>query len=103
MFGVFAVPLDKGCQELANVDQYVPLFALFFFFISSGGIGDLLDGSLVSNCILPCVTTQTHTEFLSDEKTDEEMYLDITFSSKVRVIKTDLVKPTISSFLSEVG
>ena len=82
------------------VDQYVPLLTVFFIF--SGVIGELFDGSLVSNCILPCVTTQTHTEFLYDEKTDET-YLDISFSSKVRVTKTDLVKPAVSSFLSEVG
>ena len=82
------------------VDQYVPLLTVFFIF--SGVIGELFDGSLVSNCILPCVTTQTHTEFLYDEKTDKA-YLDITFSSKVRVTKTDLVKPAVSSFLSEVG
>ena len=84
------------------VDQYAPLLTVFLFFIFSGAISDLFDGSLVSNCILPCVTTQTHTEFLYDEKTDKA-YLDITFSSKVRVTKTDLVKPAVSSFLSEVG
>ena len=82
------------------VDQYVPLLTVFFIF--SGVIGELFDGSLVSNCILPCVTTQTHTEFLYDEKT-VKTYLNINFSSKVRVTKTDLVKPTVSSFLSEVG
>ena len=73
-----------------------------FLFIFPVDIGDLFDDSLVSNCILPCVTTQTHKEFLYEEKTDET-YLGMTFSSKVRVTKTDLVKPTVSSFLSEVG
>ena len=81
------------------VDQYVPLLTVFFIF--SGVIGELFDGSLVSNCILPCVTTQTHTEFLNGGETDET-FLDISFSSRVRVTKTDLVKPTLSSFLSEV-
>ena len=49
-----------------------------------------------------CKTTQTHTEFLNDVKGDDT-FLDISFSSRVRVTKTDLVKPTLSSFLSEVG
>ena len=63
---------------------------------------DLVDGSLVSNCPLPCKTIQTHTEFLDDDKANET-YLDISFSSRVRVTRTDLVAPTLSSFLSEVG
>ena len=90
-------------QQLVNglLIQFVALCNLIFF-ILPGSIGELVDGSLVSNCILPCVTTQTHKEFLYEEKTDET-YLGMTFSSKVRVTKTDLVKPTISSFLSEVG
>ena len=68
---------------------------------SPDSIDDLVDGSLVSNCPLPCKTTQTHTEFLNGGETDET-FLDISFSSRVRVTKTDLVKPTLSSFLSEV-
>ena len=72
-----------------------------FVFSLGGLIDDLVDGSLVSNCPLPCKTTQTHTEFLNDLKGDET-YIDISFSSTVRVTKTDLVKPTLSSFLSEV-
>ena len=72
------------------------------FIFSLGGVIDgLVVGSLVSNCPLPCKTTQTHTEFLNDLKGDET-YIDISFSSRVRVTKTDLVKPTLSSFLSEV-
>jgi len=67
-----------------------------------GLIDDLVDGSLVSDCPLPCKMTQTHTEFL-DEYKSYETFLDISFSSRVRVTKTDLVKPTLSSFLSEVG
>ena len=77
---------------------------MFFWIFSPGGsIDDLVDGSRVSNCPLPCKTTQTHTEFLNDVKGDDEIFLDISFSSRVRVTKTDLVKPTLSSFLSEVG
>ena len=75
---------------------------LYFWIFSPGGsIDDLVDGSRVSNCPLPCKTTQTHTEFLNDVKGDDT-FLDISFSSRVRVTKTDLVKPTLSSFLSEV-
>ena len=74
---------------------------VFLDFPPGGSIDDLVDGSRVSNCPLPCKTTQTHTEFLNDFKGDET-FLDISFSYRVRVTKTDLVKPTLSSFLSEV-
>ena len=63
---------------------------------------NLVDGILVSDCPLPCKRTQTQTKFLNEYKS-EVTVLDITFSSKVRVTKTDLVKPTLSSLLSEVG
>ena len=75
-------------------------WSLFLF--QGGLIDDLVDGSLVSDCPLPCIMTQTHTEFL-DEYKSYETFLDISFSSRVRVTKTDLVKPTLSGFLSEVG
>ena len=71
-------------------------------FFSEGWIEDLIDGTLISDCLLPCRTTQTHTELLKDYKSDES-YLDISFSSIVTVTKTDLVTPTLSTFLSEVG
>ena len=63
---------------------------------------NLVDGLLVSDCPLPCKRTRTQTKFLNEYKS-EGAVLDITFSSKVRVTKTDLVKPTLSSLLSEVG
>ena len=62
---------------------------------------DLADGSLMSDCPLPCKTTQTETKFLYETKDDN--YIDISFSSQVRVTTTDLVRPTLTSFLSEVG
>ena len=62
---------------------------------------DLADGSRVSDCPLPCKTTQAQTKLLFEEK-NTDTYIDITFSSKVKLTKTDLVKPTLSSFLSEV-
>ena len=63
---------------------------------------DIVDGTLISDCPLPCKTTQTHAKFLYEFKTDLTE-IDITFSPKVSVTITDLVKPTLSSFLSEVG
>ena len=70
--------------------------------ICSDTLYNLVDGILVSDCPLPCKRTQTQTKFLNEYKS-EATVLDITFSSKVRVTKTDLVKPTLSSLLSEVG
>ena len=62
----------------------------------------MVDGSSVSDCPLPCKTTQTEAKFLYEEKGKDTSF-DITFSSTVRVTTTDLVKPTLSRFLSEVG
>ena len=64
---------------------------------------DLADGSLVSDCPLPCKTTQTQTKLLHKGSNPDDHYIDLAFSSKVRVTTTDLVKPTLTSFLSEVG
>ena len=64
---------------------------------------DLADGSLVSDCPLPCKTTQTQTKLLHKGSKPDDHYIDLAFSSKVRVTRTDLVKPTLTSFLSEVG
>ena len=66
-----------------------------------GALYDLVDGSLVSDCPLPCKRTQTEAKYLY-QNADKLTQLDITFSSKVKVTTTDLVKPTLSSFLSEV-
>ena len=62
----------------------------------------MVDGSSVSDCPLPCKTTQTEAKFLYENQ-DKDTIIDITFSSTVRVTTTDLVKPTLSRFLSEVG
>ena len=62
-----------------------------------GAVDDLLDGSVVSNCPLPCITTQTEVKLLYEA--DDDFYIDITFSSKVRVTKTDLLKPNVSILL----
>ena len=62
---------------------------------------NLFDGSQISDCPLPCKTTQTQTKVMYASKGDSST-IDINFSSKVKVTKTDLEKPTLSSFLSEV-
>ena len=66
-----------------------------------GVLSDLVDGSLRSDCPLPCKTTQTQAKYLY-QYTLATSQIDITFSSKVKITKTDLVKPALSSFLSEV-
>ena len=79
-------------------------FCHYIIFKSSYVLGDiygLIDGSLVSDCRLPCSTFKTHTKFLNEYKSDETL-IDISFSSKVKVTKTDLMEPTLSGFLSEV-
>ena len=63
---------------------------------------DLIDGSTVSDCPLPCKTTQTQTKYLYENNNGKFTRIDIAFSSRVWITKTDLLKPTLSSFLSEV-
>lgn len=62
----------------------------------------LIDGTLLPDCPLPCQTTHTHTKFLSTHEAAKTV-LDITFSSEVMVTTTNMLGPTFSSFLSEVG
>ena len=74
--------------------MFTPLF--------QGVLYDLVDESLVSDCPLPCKTTQSQAKHLYQHTlTWTQIY--ITFSSKVKVTRTDLVKPALSIFLSEVG
>jgi hypothetical protein len=65
-------------------------------------IWDMLDGTSISDCPLPCSTIYTETRFISEAVIDDS-YIDITFSPSVQVTMTDFVKPTLSSFLSDVG
>ena len=67
----------------------------------SGTIYGLAEGSEVSNCPLPCTRTKTKTKFQNEYKS-EQAKIEIIFSSKLRVTKTEFVTLTFSSFLSEV-
>ena len=86
-----------GMRHMVSLRTYLFVDSSF-----PGSIYDLVDGTLVSDCPLPCQTTQTNTKFVNKYKSDKT-FIDISFSSKVKITKTDLLKPTISSFLSEVG
>ena len=76
---------------------------IFFIFMSYilGILRYLVDGDLVSDCPLPCKTTQTYTKFLYETKS-ESSGIGISLPSKIRVTKTDFVGPTFTNFLSEV-
>ena len=85
------------------VSCFKPSFLTDIFTPSFQGVlYDLVDGSLVSDCPLPCKTTQSKAKHLY-QHTLTSTQIDITFSSKVKVTRTDLVKPALSIFLSEVG
>ena len=65
---------------------------------------DLFDGTQLSDCPLPCTTTNTETKHLF-YRTSVRNYSTIllTFSSKVLVTRTDFPEFSLASFLSEVG
>jgi hypothetical protein len=64
----------------------------------------LFDGNNLSDCPLPCKTTRTETKFLRSYVTDDKRTsVDIAFSQSVQVTTTDFVKPSLSTFLSDVG
>ena len=75
----------------------------FYIFMSYilGILRYLVDGDLVSDCPLPCKTTQTYTKFLYETKS-ESSGIAISLPSKIKVTNTDLVRPTFTNFLSEV-
>ena len=64
---------------------------------------NLIDGSLLPDCPLPCRISHTQTKFLYEKVAENDTGLDITFSSNVRVTTTDLLRPTLTNFLSEVS
>ena len=66
-------------------------------------MANLFDGSQVSDCPLPCKTTQTQTRLLHESVTpNNTAKIDIYFSSKVKVTTTDMLRPKFTSILSEV-
>ena len=67
-----------------------------------GLMENLVDGSRVSDCPLPCLISYTQTKFLYEKVVGNSSCIDISFSSKVRVTTTDLLRPTLTNFLSEV-
>ena len=72
-------------------------------FHDSGSVmQDLFDGTEASKCPLPCRTTRTQTKLLY-KFSDAETEIDITFSPKVRVTRTEMMKPTLTGFLAEVN
>jgi hypothetical protein len=77
---------------------YLPSSTGFFPF----PFGDLFSGDVVSDCLLPCTTVHTETRF-SEEAIDDKTQVSLAFSPTVEVTTTDLVKPTLSNFLSDVG
>ena len=87
-------------------------------YLYPGILNDLFDGSQSSECLLPCVTTHTETKFLN-KYASETTHIDLTFSSQVtikdvdklcnqelnqvKITTTDMMRPTLSTFLSKVG
>ena len=65
-------------------------------------MADLVDGSQASDCPLPCKTTQTQTRFLHESVTPNNTWIDISFSSKVKVTTTDMLRPKFTNILSDV-
>ena len=65
---------------------------------------NLVDGSKVSDCPLPCKTTHTQTRFLHESVKGDNTtsVIDISFSSKVKVTTTDMLRPKFTNILSEV-
>ena len=65
---------------------------------------DLFDGTQLSDCPLPCITTTTETKHISDKTNPCNLStLLLTLSSKVLVTRTDFPEFRLASFLSEVG
>ena len=65
-------------------------------------INDLFEGVELSQCHLPCTTTNLVTRFLA-ERFDDESIIKIIFGESMTVTTTDFVKFNIVTFLSDVG
>ena len=65
---------------------------------------DSFDGTQLSDCPLPCTTTNTETKHLYGRTDNRNVStISLTFSSKVLVKRTDFLKFSLAIFLSEVG
>ena len=66
---------------------------------------DIVIGTAVNDCPLPCTTTQITAVFLDEKTENNYMYskIDIAFSEKVTVTKNVFPKFNPAEFLSELG
>ena len=87
---------------LADDLQHVTTEAVDEFGSFGRAMSELMDGSFASGCPLPCQTTHTQTK-LFNRISSVDTEIGIAFSSKVKITRTDMIRPTLSSFLSEVG
>ena len=72
--------------------------------INFSGVGydELVWGTHVSDCPLPCTTTSTETKYISGIPSQHNN-IKIIFSQTVEVSTKDFLKPTLASLLSSVG
>jgi hypothetical protein len=64
----------------------------------------LFKGEYLSDCLLPCTTFRSESKFVGKFKfKGRSTWMNIRFSQTVQVTTTDFIKPTLSTFLSDVG
>ena len=84
------------------VGEYNDLKALY----SYGWYSDMIFGSGVSECLLPCKSTEIKTVFLSEKSkgaSANRSKIAITFFNTVKVSITDFPKFSLTEFLSSLG
>ena len=91
-----------GVSKSKHLFMKLLICLLLYNLKDKGALQDLVDGTQVSDCPLPCKTTHTQTALLQKSASDASR-LEISFSSTVHTKTTDMIRPTLSSFLSEVG
>ena len=65
--------------------------------------GDLLDGSQISDCPLPCTTTSVESRILTETSYENISKIDLTFSPTIIVTTTSFLKFIFAKFLSDLG
>ena len=82
--------------------------------------GPLFDGTMTSDCPLPCTTNSVNARFISRKKVENKVvkrvltnitqdatttttHIMMTLAGKVEMTKTDFIQPTLSTVLSDVG
>ena len=71
--------------------------------VTNRSYGDIVDGTIVSDCPFPCRTTFVSTQIATEGSSYKDSSIEITFDQSVTVVSTDFVTFSMTDFLASIG